>query len=423
MLVTVPAIAADREIAEIDSSLLRARWPEYRGPDASGRVPEATPPVRWSETAETMSENIVWKRPTEGLGWSTPVVWDGTAWFTAATEQGHAMWVVAIDLRSGETLWRTDLFQNEQLDEKHALNSFASPSPVTDGQHVWVHFGSYGTACLDAATGEIIWNRRDLPCDHWRGPGSSPILHGDNLIVHFDGFDFQYIIALDRLSGKTAWKQDRDIDYGTDNGDFFKAFSTPLVIEVAGNKQLISATSKAVLALHPDTGEEIWRVRFEEFSATARPLWDGTTLYINTGFGKAKLYAIDPDGQGDTTNTHVRWINTTSIGSKPSQLVYDGCVYNVHDSGVATCIDAATGETIWKERLGGQFSASIILAGGHLYLCDQDGITFVLEPGREFKQVAQNTLVDGCMASPVALSDYLLLRTRSAIYLIGPDAG
>lgn len=390
-------------------------WPEFRGPLGNGvSTSVLTPPLRWSE-----QENVLWKIASEGLGWSTPAVWGETAWYTAASEDGSRMWAVAIALADGSTRWKTDIFENEKVDEKHSMNSFASPSPVTDGMHVWVSFGSYGTACLNANDGNIVWQRRDLPCNHWRGPGSSPILVDNKLLLHLDGFDYQYIIALDQKSGETIWRVDRNVDYGTDNGDIFKAFSTPLLIEVAGRRQLISSTSKAVLAYDPNNGNEIWRVRFDEFSATARPLWDGKLVYINTGFGKAQLYAIDPDGAGDITDTHVRWINNTSVGSKASQLYLDGLIYNVHDQGVATCIDAVDGETLWKERLGGQFSASIIAAGGYVYLFDHDGVGRVIKAGRDYQLVAENNLDDGCMASPVPIGDRLLLRTRSAIYLIG----
>lgn len=391
------------------------RWPEFRGPSGDGiAVDAAVPPTRWSE-----SENVVWKRETEGRGWSSPVVWEGTAWITAATDDGRSMWAVAIDLTDGSELWRTDLFENDEVQEIHLMNSYASPTPVTDGQRLWVSFGSYGTACLDARSGEVLWQRRDLPCDHYRGPGSSPILVGGKLIFHMDGFDVQYVVALDAATGETVWKADRDVEYGTDDGDVFKAFSTPIVIDVEGQTQLISPTSKAVLAYDPETGKELWRVTYDEFSATARPLWDGETVYVNSGFGSARLIAIDPRGSGDISETHVRWINRTGIGSKTSQLISDGLIYNVHDSGVATCIDASDGETVWRERLGGSFSASPILAGGRVYLFDHDGKAHVLNPGRTFDRVAENTLDDGCMASPVPLGTQLLVRTRSALYLIG----
>lgn len=408
---------ATRAIGEeklVAVSVAKNRWPEFRGANQNGIAPEGAPPVQWAE-----DQNVVWKISTEGFGWSTPAVWDGVAWFTAASEDGLSMWAEAVDVATGKRLWRANLFANEKVDEKHVMNSFASPSPVTDGKHVWVHFGSYGTACLDAKTGEVIWQRRDLPCNHWRGPGSSPILFEDLLIVHLDGFDYQYVVAMDQLTGETRWKVDREIDYGTDNGDFYKAFCTPLIIDVGGQKQLVSPTSKAALAYEPGTGKEIWRITYDEFSATARPLWDGSQVYINTGFGKATLIAVDPRGSGDLTKSQIRWINDTSVGSKSSQLLYEGLIYNVHDMGVATCIDAASGETVWKERFGGMFSASILLAGGHLYFFDHDGVCHVIKPGREFQKVAENKLDDGCMASPVALGDHLLIRTKTALYLLG----
>lgn len=417
LLVSFPLAASLPLSSSRGADLDTYRWPEFRGPSGDGIAADsAAPPVRWSE-----SDNVVWKRESEGRGWSSPVVWEGTAWLTAATEDGTRMWALAVNLADGKELWRKELFENDELQETHLMNSFASPTPVTDGERLWVNFGSYGTACLDAASGEVLWQRRDLPCNHYRGPGSSPILVGDKLIFHMDGFDFQYIVALDAATGQTVWKVDRDVDYGSDDGDIFKAFSTPLVIDVEGERQLVSPTSKAVLSYDPESGEELWRVTYEEFSATARPLWDGQWVYVNSGFGSARLVAIDPRGRGDVSGTHVRWTNRTGIGSKPSQLLFDGLIYNVHDSGVATCIDASNGETVWRERLGGSFSASPILAGGRIYLFDHDGTAHVLNPGRTFDRVAENKLDDGCMASPVPLGTHLLVRTRSALYLLGED--
>lgn len=399
----------------VGGDLDRYRWPEFRGPLGNGfAVDEAEPPTRWSER-----ENVIWKREIEGRGWSSPVVWEGTAWLTAATEEGHSMWATAIDLSDGRELWRTELFENEQLQETHFMNSFASPTPVTDGERLWVHFGSYGTACLDARSGEVLWKRRDFPCYHHRGPGSSPILWKDKLIIHFDGFDLQYVVALDPLNGETIWNVDRDVEYGTDNGDVHKAFATPIVIDVDGQTQLISPTSKAVLAYDPENGKELWRATYDEFSTATRPVWDGKNIFVNTGFPNAKLHAVDPRGAEDESGKPILWTNRTGIGSKSSQLIFEGLIYNVHDAGVATCIDASTGETVWRERLDGKFSASPILAGGRIYLFDHDGTAHVLEPGRSFERVAKNSLDDGCMASPVPLGTHLLVRTRSALYLLG----
>lgn len=393
------------------------RWPQFRGP-ASDNVAKVKGPLPtvWSE-----QQNIMWKLPTELRGWSSPAVWGDVALMTEATSDGLEMYAMAVDIRDGQLMWRKKIFVNDKVGETHNMNSFASPSPVTDGEHVWVNFGSYGTACLRVSDGSVVWERRDLPCEHYRGPGSSPYMDSEGrLFLHYDGFDLQYIVALAADDGRTLWKKDRDIDYGTDNGDQKKAFCTPTVITVDGKPQLISATSKAVIAYEPATGEEIWRVLYDEFSATGQPFYDGRVLYVNSGFGKAHLLAIDPRGHGDVSDSHVHWIAAKGIGSKPSQVLHDGLIFNVHDAGVASCLDASDGSEVWSERLGGQFSASPLIADGKLYMFDHDGSGFVIEPGREYKLIAKNKLDDGCMASPVPLSDSLLIRTRTALYRIKP---
>lgn len=427
LLLTVLAVGPLRPLqAQVDTSLLTAspaassdamyRWPQFRGGHWDGMAAqEARLPVRWSE-----SENIRWKLPTAERGWSSPAVWGQTAVLTEATPDGTQMYAMAVDLSSGTVLWRHLIFENAEVEEAHAMNSYASPSPLTDGRRAWVHFGSYGTACLDLDDGSVLWQRRDFPCSHHRGPGSSPLLDDQGrLFIHFDGFDLQYLVALEAETGELIWRKQRDIEYGTTDGDHMKAYSTPRLINVAGQPQLISPTSKAVIAYRPADGEEIWRVIYNEFSATAQPLFDGQTVYISTGFGKANLLAIDPSGSGDVTDSHIRWEVTRGIGSKPTALLQDGLIYNVSDSGVANCIDAANGEVLWTQRLGGMFSASVLGAGDLVYWFDHDGTCYVTRHGRQFELVAENQLDDGCMASPVPLPDSLLVRTRSALYRIG----
>lgn len=405
---------ADPAIVSGDS--VPYRWPQFRGGAQNNLAPPSLrPPVKWSER-----ENIRWKLPLELRGWSSPAVWGDLAVMTEATPDGTAMFALAVDLRQGKPVWRTEVFTNSEVEEAHIMNSYASPSPATDGTHAWVHFGSYGTACLSLATGELVWQRRDLPCAHHRGPGSSPLLDDQGrLFIHYDGFDVQYIVALAAATGQTLWKRDRDIRYGTDNGDQMKAYSTPSLIRVGDQLQLISPTSKAAIAYRPDDGEEIWRVLYDEFSATAQPLYDGRTVFISTGFGKAHLLAIDPTGHGDVTDTHIRWDAPKGIGSKPTPLLVDGLIYNVHDAGVASCIDAETGEVVWTERFGGLFSGSPLAAGNFVYWFDHDGTCYVTRQGRQYELVAENRLDDGCMATAVPLADSLLVRTRTALYRIG----
>jgi len=393
------------------SAIAGENWPQFRGPSTDGSTDAADLPLIWSDT-----DGVKWKTAIHDRGWSSPVVWGGQIWLTTATADGKRMFAVCVDRDSGKVLHDVKLFDNEKPREIHKLNSYASPTPVIEAGRVYLHFGSYGTACLDTATAKVLWTRRDLPCNHFRGPGSSPILYGRLVIIHFDGFDHQYVVALDKTTGRTVWKTDRDVDYGTDNGDFMKAFCTPIVIEAAGRKQLISPTSKAAISYDPDTGQELWKIRFRSFSATARPLFGEGLVFVNTGFGKADLIAVRPDGTGDVTRTHVAWTATKSVPSKTSQILHDGLIYMVHDAGVATCLEAATGRAVWSGRLGGNYSASPLLAPGRIYFFSQEGKTTVIKPGRKLEQLAVNQLDEGFMASPAVSGGALFLRTKTQLY-------
>lgn len=388
-------------------------WPEFRGPTAEGHADDAELPTIWSET-----ENIAWKTAIHGRGWSSPVVWGNQVWLTTATEDGKQMFALCVERDSGKIVHDLKLFDVEKPEAIHELNSYASPTPCIEAGRVYVHFGSYGTACLDTASGKKLWERRDLPCNHFRGPGSSPMPYGDTILIHYDGHDFQYVVALDKKTGDTVWKSDRAIDFGTDNGDFKKAYCTPLLVETDGRKQLISPASKAVVALDPATGKEIWKVRYNEFSATARPLFGHGLVFVNTGFGKAELWAIRPGGDGDVTDTHVAWRVTRQIGSKPSAVLVGDNLYQVHDSGVATALDAKTGKEVWTKRLSGQFSSSLLASRGNVYYFSQGGETFVMKAGDKFEQIAANKLDAGCMASPAVAGNALFVRTNTHLYRI-----
>jgi outer membrane protein assembly factor BamB len=266
---------------------------------------------------------------------------------------------------------------------------------------------------------EVRWSRRDLPCNHWRGPGSSPILEGDFLIVHFDGFDLQYAVALDKDTGRTVWKADRTHDYATDDGDQKKGFSTPIVIEASGRRQLISPAAKAVVSLDPKTGRELWRVRYEQHSPATRPLFAHGLVYLSTGFSKADLLAIRPDGRGDVTETHVAWKVTKGIGNKPSPLVVDDLIYSVSDTGgVVSCLDAKTGAEVWQYRVGGGAHTSSLLFGdGAIYAFAEDGSAIALRPGREFVELGRGRLDEGGVkATPAIAGRSIFLRSESHLY-------
>ena len=408
-----PGLPSFLWLALIASTALAGNnWPQFRGPSGDGHADATGLPVTWSET-----DNVLWKTPIRGRGWCSPVVWDDQIWLTTAAEDGTEMSVVCVDRGSGETQHDIKLIENESPRFCHSMNSYASPTAVIEEGRVYVHFGSYGTACLSTETAEVLWIRKDLPCNHWRGPGSSPILFDGMLIVHFDGYDHQYVVALDKGSGETIWKRDREIDYGTDDGDLMKAYSTPIVVEVDGRHQLISPAAKATLAYDVHTGDEIWRVRYEQHSATARPLFGHGRVFINTGFPKAQLWAVRIGGEGDITDSHVDWRVTQSVPSMPSQLLIDGLIYMIHD-GVATCLDAESRKVVWKKRIAGTYSASPLYADGKIYFFNHDGEVTVIRAGQTFAQLAANRLADGFMASPAVTGRSLILRTRSHLYRI-----
>lgn len=397
------------------SALAAENWPQFRGPSGDGTSEATGLPSVWSET-----EHVKWKTPLHDKGWSSPVIWGDQIWVTAASEDGGKDFAICVDKNTGKILYDIHLWDNEKVYPLgNALNGYASCTPAIEEGRVYVHFGSYGTACLDTKSGKIVWQRRDLPCEHFRGPGSSPILFENLLIFHMDGFDYHYIVALDKATGKTVWKTDRSIDYGTDNGDLMKSFATPRVIQAAGKTQLISPSSMATMSYDPRTGREYWRVHYKSHSGAAMPGWGHGLLYLNTGFGKADLLAVRPDGEGDVTATHVVWTSKKAIGSRPSQVVAGDLIFNVHDgTGVASCIDAKSGEELWSKRLGGEFSASPLVADGKAYFCGQDGNTTVVKADREYVELAKNKFDDGFMASPAVTGKALILRTRLALYRV-----
>jgi outer membrane protein assembly factor BamB len=391
-----------------------ADWNQFRGPMADGRAGSPALPRSWSET-----DNIRWKTPIPGKAWASPVAADGRIWLANATEDGRRLSAVGVDAETGRVLHDVTLFEIAEPPFCHPYNSPASPTPVIAGGKVFVHFGSAGTACLDAATAEILWKRQDLPCDHHRGPGSSPIPWQDRLFINFDGVDLQYVVALDQATGKTLWKTDRDIDYGSDDGDMKKAYGTPAVIEHDGRPMLVSPAAVATVAYDPTTGAELWKVYHGGYNSAARPLVGGGLLIVTTAGGD-NVVAIRPDGSGDVTKTHVAWKFKKSAPTRPSQAVVGDHLYLVSDTGVFSCVELATGRIAWQERRSGRHSASPVESGGLLWWCDEDGTTVVTQATPErFELVAENKLDAGCMASPAVVGDDLVIRTKTHLYRIG----
>ena len=398
-----------------DAGRLQAHdWSQFRGPRGDGHSSATQLPVTWSET-----ENVVWKVPVAGKAWSSPVVADGVVWMTNATEDGTRLSVVALDAASGGVLHDLTVFEIAEPAFCHDFNSYASPTPVVANGRLWAHFGSAGTACLETSTGKVLWSRQDLPCDHHRGAGSSPILVDGLLVLTFDGFDRQYVAALDADTGRTVWERDRGIDYGTDDGDMKKAYSTPTAFVHQGRPQLVSPSAVATIAYEPSTGEELWRVVHGGFNAACRPVYaEGlVVICIQRGDG---LLAVRPEGTGDLTATQVVWRAGKSAPTRPSQSVVDGQLYMVSDTGIFSCLDLATGQTRWTERRSGRYSASLLEGSGRLYAVSEDGacVVFAVDPDR-FELLGENQLDGGFMASPAVVDEDLILRTKTHCYRIG----
>jgi outer membrane protein assembly factor BamB len=417
-------------------------WPQWRGPAGDGHAPEAhNLPRSWSET-----ENVVWKTAIPGKGWSSPVV-DGTRiWLTTALESELSeeerqrrlesipnggtlelsgpvsLRAVCLDFESGRVLHDLELFRVDEPQPIHKLNSYASPSPLLADGRLFCHFGDFGTAAIDAATGELIWANRLLRLNHENGPGSTPVLWRDKLIVHCDGSDVQFIAALDAATGELAWKTPRSGEL-RDDPQLKKAYGTPLVVAIDGRDVVISPAADWVYAYSPADGRELWKVNYGTlgFSIVPRPVLAGDLVFLSTSFMQPELLALKLAGA--ESPPEILWREKRGVPTMPSPLVVGDEIYMVSEKGVASCLDVASGDNRWTQRLGGNFSSSPLFADGVIYLSNRDGETFVLQPGRDFTLKATNQLEGSIMASPVAIGSSLLLRTEHAVYRIGGRSG
>jgi outer membrane protein assembly factor BamB len=409
-------------------------WPQFRGPTGDGHSDSTGLPLTWSET-----EHVKWKTPVHGRAWSSPAVFGSQVWLTTATEDGHELFVVCVDRASGRVLRDQKIFDVPNPQFCHQFNSYASPTPVVEPGRLYVTFGSPGTACLDTQTGQVLWQRRDLVCNHYRGAGSSPILHGDLLIMNFDGSDHQFVVALDKKTGKTVWQTNRSIDFKDldpdgkpgSEGDFRKAFATPHVAILDGQPVLISQGAKAAYAYEPLTGREIWRVEERtSHSGGTRPLVGFGMVFIPTGWSQGQVLAIKPGAAAEVIDANVDsdagtnrqlqivWKTKRNAPKKPSLLLVDDLLFGIDDGGVAACLEAKTGAEVWRERVGGNYSASPLAAEGRIYCFSEEGKATVVQAGRKFKVLAENKLDDGFMASPALAGKAFFLRTRTHLYRI-----
>jgi outer membrane protein assembly factor BamB len=386
-----------------------ADWPQFRGPTGEGHA-AGNLPLTWSA-----AENVAWKTPVEGLSWSSPVVHEGRIYLTTAVEQAGdavSLQALALDAATGKELWQQEVFQQQGKVQIHQKNSHASPTPVVEGDRLYVHFGPHGTACVSAVDGKPLWKTK-LDYKPTHGTGGSPALFGDRLIICCDGSDVQYVVALDSASGDELWRTPRD----TSPGKGF-SFSTPLKIEVSGRVQAICPGSSAVFAYDPHNGQEIWRVRYGDgYSVVPRPVYSNGLVYVCTGYNRPRLLAIDPSGRGDVTDSHVKWEADRGIPHNPSPVAVGDAIYCVSDKGIAVCLDALTGEERWQQRLGGNFSASPLATEDRIYFQDENGTAYVVAAEPEYRLLAENAWAPGqrTYASYAVDGSDLLLRSESEL--------
>ena len=404
------------------SAFAAENWPEFRGPTGDGHTDAKSLPVTFGD-----ADHVKWKTPIHGKAWSSPVIWGSQIWLTTANEEGTDLGVVLVDKDSGKILRDDTLFHNPAPQFCHQFNSYASPTPAIEEGRVYVTFGSPGTACLDTKTGKKIWERTDFVCNHYRGAGSSPIIWKDLLIMNFDGSDNQFIVALDKATGKTVWETKRSADYGDldadgkvkNEGDYRKAFATCQVYMQNGQPILLSSGAKAHYAYDPRTGKEIWQfAEPDAHSAATRPVVGDGVAYIPAGFGKAGVLAIKLGGHGMLSANDLVWRMQKKAPNKPSVTLVGDLLFMVNDGGIAQCVEAKTGNVIWNERLGGNFSASPIYGEGRIYAGNEEGKFYVFEAGRQFKVLATNEFPDGFMASPAVSGKALYLRSKTTLYRI-----
>jgi outer membrane protein assembly factor BamB len=414
-------------------------WPQWRGPDASGHGYPGTYPTKWSA-----EENLAWMAKIPGRGHSSAVHENGHIWITTAIETPASekekeerlkeneglstvtvlsevsLRAVKLDPKTGGILKNIEVIQKKQPQWVHHLNSYASPSPVIEGNRLYLHFGAYGNACIDAVSGKIIWknNQKELWVMHENGPGSSPIIWENLMIFHLDGSDKQSIVALFKDTGEIAWQSKRSGEL-KENPQLRKSYSTPIITNFNGHPILISCSADWVYGYNPRNGEELWKINYGilGFSNVARPIVGHGMFYISTCFMKAEIHAYKYEG---LDKPKLAWKMIKGAPKMPSPILVDKQLYVMNDGGILTCVDAISGDVEWRERVGGEFSASPTYANGLLYFSDREGKTTVVKPGSELNIVAENK-IDGTahMASITPYENSFLLRSKKGLYRIG----
>ncbi|MCF7958705.1 MAG: PQQ-binding-like beta-propeller repeat protein [Phycisphaerae bacterium] len=388
-------------------------WPEFRGVNGIGVIPDSELPVKWSKT-----ENVAWKVKIKGKGWSSPVVSDGKVFVTVATEDKdgdpRALRVVCLNAKTGTIDWDKKVFAPRGKGIKHPKNSHASATPLVCDGRIYAHFAHMGTACLDL-NGQIKWKMNAFKYKPMHGTGSSPVLVGDNLIFNCDAEENPFIAAVNKDTGQVAWKTPRTKTEAKNNF----SFCTPAVVEVAGKKQIVSPGSGAVWGYNPLNGKELWRVDYGlGYSVTPRPICGHGMVFVSSGFGDEAVYALRPGGKGNVTDSHVAWKFAKDGPKSPTPLLIGHELYIVEDGGKITCLDALTGTLHWQERIKGAYSASPVSDGKKIYITSEKGLVTVIKTGKTFNKLAENDMEEKTYATPAIDKNGLIIRTETTLYRI-----
>jgi outer membrane protein assembly factor BamB len=402
LLAYVPSAAAD--------------WPQFRGPNGDGMSTATGVPIHWTTT-----ENVAWKTPIPGQGWSSPILAAGRLYLTTATgdadaDEAVSLRAVCVDAATGRIVWNIEVLRADTAaaGQVHSKNSLASATPVVDGNHLYVHFGHMGTAALDL-DGNVLWRQQEVTYQPLHGNGGSPVLVDNRLVFSCDAANDPFVVALDRANGDVRWRTPRN----TPARSKF-SFCTPIVIEVDGRKQIVSPGSGFVGAYDPHDGREFWRVGYGDgYSVVPRPVFAHGLIFLSTGYMRPRFLAIDPRGAaGEAPDDHIVWSHEKGAPLTPSPLVVGDELYLVSDNGVATCLDARSGDVHWTKRLGGDFSASPVAAEGRIYFQNEEGVIYVVRADKTYELLATNDLAERALASPAVADGALIVRTESHLWRI-----
>ena len=389
------------------------QWSQFRGHYGNGIIKSTSAPINWSENT-----NIDWKTPIHDRGWSSPVIWNDQIWMTTATKDGNKMYAICVNKLSGKIEHDLHVFDVKSPQAITNENTYASPTPVVEEGRVYVHFGTYGTACISTKDGQILWKRRDLNCDHeiGAGPASSPFIYNNFLIFNVDGRDVQYVIALNKETGETAWKTNRSVDFSDVQVNQRKAYGTPFIIPRGNTNQMVSIGAKGVYSYDPENGKELWKAEHRGWSIAPRPVYGEGLVFTMIDRDRPEMWAINPNGSGDITETHIEWKETKRMPPRASPIIIKGLLFVVDRNGYISCIEAKTGKSIWQKRMKGRFSASPILANNLIYFFNEDTVCTIIKPTRELEIVAENKLSDDkLMATPALDENSIYIRTEKKL--------